>query len=190
MKIESEVKLSAAEESQLAGILKIKPEQLNSAFGPFAVAAVEEYIRMFLGQKVFTRGSDMREYRLSLLIPTAFNNTIPDEQMICALFQCTLLQSRALLRAVMSKYQYELSDAIKTLLKVTVQNVRLVDGDYLVTVKNANIVTELNMVLASIDSAQDEVLRLTGKLATYELKPAAYKALCKQFQVKPIDNQQ
>ena len=106
MKLSIEVKFDPAEEAALAGILKKGPAELNAAFAPYATAAVHEYVSMFLGQKVFTRGSDIREYRLFLLIRIAFENSIPDEQKVCALFQCTLSQSRALLRAVMSKYQY------------------------------------------------------------------------------------
>lgn len=66
---------------------------------------------MFIGQRVFTRGRDIQEYRLFLLIRGPFGNTIPDDQMVCDLFQTTT-QSRALVRSVMSKYQYELSQAI------------------------------------------------------------------------------
>ena len=181
------VRLTSAEEAQLAGILKKKVSEIAVAFTPYAEAAVEEYFRMFLGQKVFTRGSDVREYRLFLLIRTAFGNQIPDEQSICALFQCTLSQSRALLRAVMSKYQYELRTAIEDTLQLTVRNVRAdPNGAFLVTANNENIVAELNKVLASIDGAQDQVAKKTGKLATYELQPAAYQALCKQFGVTPV----
>lgn len=186
MKIVSELKLKDDEAEQLAGILGIKLGELESAFGFFAAAAVEEYVRMFLGQKVFTRGSDMREYRLFLLIRNAFGNSIPDEQMICALFQCTQSQSRSLLRAVMSKYQYELSSAIATSLKRAVESVHKDgNGTWVVTVKSENIIAELNKELASIDGGQDEVIRLAGKLATYELQPAAYAALCKKFDLKP-----
>jgi hypothetical protein len=78
----------------------------------YADAAAEEYIRMILGQRVFTRGQDIREYRLYLLVKHVFAGKLPTEQQICSLFQTTTTQSRALLRAVMSKYQYELQEAI------------------------------------------------------------------------------
>jgi hypothetical protein len=188
MKIAAELKLNDDEAAQLAGILAIKPKELDAAFSGFAAAALEEYVRMFLGQKVFTRGSDIREYRLFLLIRSAFGNTIPDEQMVCALFQCTQAQSRTLLRAVMSKYQYELSAAIEASLKKAVESVhKNANGVFVVTVKSENLVGELNKILASTADAQDEVLRLAGKLATYELMPAAYAALCKRFGVKQKD---
>ena len=186
MKLSFEVKLDPAEEAALAGILNKKPAELNAAFAPYAATAVQEYVSMFLGQKVFTRGSDIREYRLFLLIRTAFENSIPDEQTVCALYQCTLSQSRALLRAVMSKYQYELRPAIEGTLLKALKAVRKDQNDtLLVTVNNENVIDEMNKALAAIDGAQDQVVRRTGKLATYELQPAAYRALCDRFNVPP-----
>jgi hypothetical protein len=183
MKLTLDLDLLSQEENELRKILK-KTEASDWPVGlkPYAEAAALEYIRMFLGQKVFTRGSDIREYRLFLLIRTAFNGTIPDEQTVCALFQCTLSQSRGLLRAVMSKYQYELSDAITGTLKGLVRRVKKNNsGALVVTINNESVVGELNKVLAMVDAGQDQVVRQTGKLATYELKPDAYRKLCENF---------
>jgi hypothetical protein len=178
--------LTSDDEAQLAGILGKKPSELGKALEPHAQAAIEEYLRMYLGQKVFTRGADIREYRLFLLIRSAFSNRIPDEQSVSALFQCTHSQSRALLRAVMSKYQYDLNKAIVSTLEQTVRQVRRgPNGKLLVTASSENIIDALNRLLASIDGAQDQVVRKTGKLAIYELTPAAYEVLCSKFGIQP-----
>lgn len=182
MAVTTNLNLNKEELAQLAGILKMKPVEIEAKFASFADAAVEEYARMFLGQKVFTRGSDIREYRLFLLIRRAFGNLLPDEQTVCDLFQCTLSQSRALIRSVTSKYQYELRDAIETALKEAIKGVRKdSNGKLVFTVASENIVAGLNRLLAALDLSQDEVIRSAGKLATYELKPAAYTALCKRL---------
>lgn len=181
------ITLTDEEETQLAGILGKDKAQLSNALSPHAQAAVEEYVRMFLGQKVFTRGADIREFRLFLLIRTAFANRIPNEKEVSALFQCTHSQSRALIRAVMSKYQYDLNKAIESTIQETVRQVRKdPNGKLLVAVSSANIVDAINQRLASIDGAQDQVVLKTGKLATYELTRAAYQALCSQFGIKPV----
>jgi hypothetical protein len=181
------INLTSQEEAQLAGILGKSPSDLPDTLAPHALAAVEEYVRMFLGQKVFTRGSDIREFRLFLLIRTAFANRIPNEQEVSALFQCTQSQSRALIRAVMSKYQYDLNKAIESTLAQTIGQVRKdPNGKWIVVISSENIADALNQRLASIDSAQDQVVRKTGKLATYELTRAAYEALCGQFKIKPL----
>jgi len=182
MKVTIEVDLTKDEERSLQRILRIENEKWPVGFEPYASAAAEEYARMFLGQRVFTRGSDVREYRLALLIQTAFGNEIPNEQTVCDLFQCTLSQSRALLRAVMSKYQYQLSVAInKTLLGVLDKAQKIEGKDaYVISVGNENVIAELNKVLAR-KPGQDEIARQTRKLGTYELRAAAYDFLKKHF---------
>ncbi|MEY2487739.1 MAG: hypothetical protein QOH39_3387 [Verrucomicrobiota bacterium] len=182
MKLNVELNLASQEENELRKILKKDASEWPAGLKPYAEAAALEYIRMFLGQKVFTRGSDIREYRLFLLIRTAFKSAIPDEQTVCALFQCTLSQSRGLLRAVMSKYQYELSEAITGTLTELLRRVKKnVSGALVVTINNESVVGELNKVLTMVDAGQDQVARQTGKLATYELKPDAYRKLCENF---------
>ena len=180
-----ELKLTSQEELQLAGILGKDVANLSQALAPHAQAALQEYLRMYLGQKVFTRGADMREYRLFLLVSTAFANRIPDEATVSALFQCTQSQSRALLRAVMSKYQYDLNKAIDDTLRDAVRGVRRdPGGKYILIAKSENIVDALNRLLASVDVSQDQVVRRSGKLGTYELTPSAYDALCTRFGIK------
>ncbi|HEY8788095.1 MAG TPA: hypothetical protein VIM10_03025 [Actinopolymorphaceae bacterium] len=94
---------SPPERKQLAATLGCDAKDLTKTLKAYGEAASEEYVRMILGQKVFTRGTDIREYRLSLLITHVFGGRLPSEQLISALFQTTATQSRALLRAVMSK---------------------------------------------------------------------------------------
>jgi hypothetical protein len=182
MKITIEVDLTKDEENSLQRILRQQKDKWPAGFEPYAAAAAEEYARMFLGQRVFTRGSDVREYRLALLIQTAFGNKVPDEQTVCDLFQCTLSQSRALLRAVMSKYQYQLSTAINTTLAGVLGNAQKIEGKdaYVISVGNENVIAELNKVLAR-KPGQDEIARQTRKLGTYELRAAAYEFLRDHF---------
>ena len=185
MKLTIDLRLSESEEVDLKKIIREEKNWPNG-FASYAEAAAEEYARMFLGQKIFTRGSDIREYRLFLLIRTAFKNEIPDEQDVCALFQCTLSQSRALLRAVTSKYQYDLSKEISTSLKKILEGATKIDGRdvWLIKAKSENAVAELNKILAR-QPGQDEVSRQIGKLGTYEIKAAARKFLLEQLGNNP-----
>ena len=188
MKISFELKLLPEEETQLAGILNTDSAKLSAKLAPFASAATAEYVRMFLGQRVFTRGSDLREYRLLLLIQTAFENAIPSEDVVSSLLQCTRTQSRALLRSVMSKYQYELRSAIETTLIQSLKSVKRHKNDNVlrVVVFNENIIAELNKVLSILDGTEDQIVRQQGKLAVYEFTESAYKALCKKYNIQPV----
>jgi hypothetical protein len=187
MKLEVEIKLDQNESKQLAGIIGVKAGELNKGFQAFARAAVQEYAQMFLGKKVFTRGSDMREFRLFLLIRDAFGNKIPDEQKVCDLFQCSTTQARSLIRAVMSKYQYDLHEATNASLKETVQRVAVDNaGALTVTINSENLVDALNRDLASIDGSLPQVAKKKNTVSTYELQNSSYKKLCERYDIRPI----
>src|SRR5712691_6911431 len=117
MPISVSLSLTDEEKNQLAAILGCDLAGLDNVLSAYGSAALEEYARMFLGQRVFTRGSDIREYRVFLLIRHAFGNRFPNDQKLCDLFQTRLTEARSLIRAVSAKYQYELHDAREATLK-------------------------------------------------------------------------
>ena len=172
MNVTFDIVFQQDEIDQLAGILECAEDELPETIAPFAKAALEEYIRMFLGQKVFTRGADFREYRLFLLVQHVFDNKIPDEQQISDLFQTTANQSRTLTRSIMSKYQYDLARAIEKSLRNAIQNARLSEEDdcYLITVDNENIIETLNRLIGSIDGTLPPISKKKNTVSTYELQ--------------------
>lgn len=80
--VQIDAPLTETERGQLAGVTGCDVEDPDNRLSAFATAAVEEYASMFLGQRVFTRGSDMREYRLFPLIKGPFGGVIPHEQPV------------------------------------------------------------------------------------------------------------
>ena len=184
--ISATLNLTPQDEADLVRVLGCKPADLSTVLGPYASAALTEYVMMFLGQKVFTRGSDIREYRLLLLIQQVLGNHIPDEALVSRLFQTSSSESRALLRAVMSKYQSQSHGAaeqsIRDILAVATGDPK--EGPLLITVDNAIIVEHLNRALAESDGTLAKVMRHENSVSTYEVKPASFKALCKTFNVK------
>jgi hypothetical protein len=66
----------------------------------------------------------------------------------------------------MSKYQYELQDAINATLKHAVEQAETEGDDWTVTVNSENIVESLNRVIGSID----------GSLPQIEKKGARFRA--------------
>ena len=61
MKVEADLKLGTVDNNELVRILGCKPTELGAALSPYASAAPEELGTMFLGQKVFSCGSDLLE---------------------------------------------------------------------------------------------------------------------------------
>ncbi|GAA4748469.1 hypothetical protein GCM10023350_36750 [Nocardioides endophyticus] len=175
--------LDKDERAQLAGTLGCTEADLDSELQSFFDAAQEEYVRMMLGQRVYTRGSDIREYRLLLLIKHAFKK-LPSEQQISGLFQTSAIQSRSLLRSVMSKYQYELQAIIRdSLSQLLTAATGPADGDKVVIVEAENFVEALNREIAAIDGRLQPVTRQASTTAAYVIPKDTYKRLETRFGV-------
>lgn len=187
-----EVKLTVNFEDQevttLSSILGCDEKQLGNELASHGIAALQEMVRMYLGQRVFTRGSDLMEYRLYLLITHAFAGAIPPEQTVCSLFQCTPSGSRSLIRAVMSKYQYQLQDSIETQLKALVSSAQLMkDGDDVVVVVDpSNLVDRLNARIRLIDASLPKVMLHAGTVSEFKIKRSSYERLCTHFGFTPV----
>lgn len=179
MDIAVRLSLTAEEKRELAAILGCTQAQLANRLTDFASAALTEYVSMMLGQKVFRRGSDMLEYRLFLLITHAFGNKIPDEQDVCRVFQATTSESRSLIRSVMSKFQYQLKDAVTRSMREIIKSATT-SGDgqpYVVTISCRNLVDSMNVLLAERDGSLQPVVKKRGSVADFEISPASYAAL-------------
>jgi hypothetical protein len=174
---------SEEERRQLAATLQCTVEALDGVLKAYTAAASEEYIRMILGQRVLTRGQDIREYRLSLLITHVFGGRLPSEQQISALFQTTTTQSRALLRAVMSKYQYELQDAIRASLRDELHKATRVQGtsEWLLTCDSENIIEALNREIVKVDGTLPQIRKSRGTVGAYDISNSTYDALMRVF---------
>lgn len=186
MKIQAILELNSKEKSELARILACSQNKLEDVLQPFASAAIEELISMFLGQKVFTRGMDLLEYRLFLLIRHAFGGKLPAEQDVCKLFQLTSTASRSLIRAVMSKYQYSLKSEIDATLGSLLESAQICeDSDQIaVSIHNLNLVEELNRELGEIDTDLPSVRKKYNSVSTFLIKPSSYIKLCERFGVE------
>ncbi|WP_146113389.1 MULTISPECIES: hypothetical protein [unclassified Arthrobacter] len=180
--------LSGPEKSQLSDTIGCVQEQLHSHLEKYARAALEEYSRMVLGQKVYTRGSDVREYRLYLLIRYVYDDRLPSEKQICETFQVTSSQARSLLRAVMSKFQYELKTAIDaTLLDALNHCVPVASEDancdLTFTPESENIVTSLNEILGRLNGNLQPIVRQRHSVNVCEVNRESYQELMKHLAV-------
>jgi hypothetical protein len=172
--------LTQEELRQLALTLNVAETGVQGELDKYRIAAEEEYVRMILGQRVLTRGQDIREYRLCLLIVHVFDGSLPSESKISALFQTTATQSRSLLRAVMSKYQYELQEPINRTLAQLLRDSRPnpnVKGGRWLTVDSENVIEALNRRIAAIDGSLRQIVKSKGTVSTYEISPSTFERL-------------
>src|SRR6266536_2599874 len=182
MPISISLDLTDVEATQLAAIMGCTPDQLEEVMAPFATAALEEYTRMFLGQRVFTRGSDSREFRLLLLIKHAFDNRFPDDQRISDLFQTTLSESRSLIKSVSAKYQYELAGAKEATLKAVLETAEQRADIWLLSINSRTVVEHLNRDLVQLGSDLPPVRLKENTGSTYVVATSSFEKLREKYQ--------
>jgi len=175
--------------AMLAEILGCSAEDLEETLEPYARAAAAEYLEMFLGRKVYTRGSDIREYRLFLLMREVFKR-LPTEQEVSDLFQTTETQSRSLIRSVMSKYQYELTEVLsksmEKALEDAAQDLNAEEGDdWYITVSSEYIIEALNRLVAQCDGTLTRIVLRKGTASSYVIRPATRTALREALGLAP-----
>jgi hypothetical protein len=175
------IDLNPQEKGQLAAILGTTPANLDTVLKPYAEAAVEEYARMFLGQRVFTRGSDAREFRLLLLIKHAFDDRFPDDQRISDLFQTTLSESRSLIKSVTAKYQYELSDAKEATLKAVLDSAQEQGNVWLLSINSRTVVEQLNRDLVQLGADLPPIRLKENTGSTYVVAASSYDRLHEKY---------
>src|SRR5919199_3764211 len=88
MAVSATLQLDDAERELLARILGTSKSKLEDALAPYATAALEEWTRMFIGERVFTQAGALREYPLFLLIKHVWRR-VPANREGSALFQTT-----------------------------------------------------------------------------------------------------
>jgi len=180
MKIQIDLDFTAAEKALLLRIFKIKTDaELEAKLTGITMASAAEYMAMILGQKVFTRGKDMQEFRLLNLVKHHFDGQIPTEQEICALFQIRPAEAKGLVNAITSKYQYELLENVGATLEKLLKDLEPDENlkTYKFSLRSAYLKDEINRILFNIGPE----LPVLGKNAVtggeFILQPSAYDAL-------------
>jgi len=180
MRITIDIELNDTEKKLLARILKTEDDDsLAQRFGAITSAAAEEYKVMILGQKVFTRGRDIQEFRLFSLIKFYFDGRIPNEQEVCALFQCRPSEAKTLINSIRAKYQYQLEQAIGKSLKAIIDKAKRDDKtkQYKFTLSSAVLKEEINRILLNVDPQLPQLERVGTSGGEYALQASAHTAL-------------
>ena len=153
-------------------------------------AAFTEYIQMMLGEKVFTRGSDIREYRLLLLIKTLYRGNIPSEQQVSDLFQTTTSESKSLLRAVFAKYKNELKEILNSTMILYLENVDKItsfemrESKYIYITDLAREVSEeMNRILSKQAGDIELLIKKRNTANTYFMPYTSYNKLCDHLNI-------
>jgi hypothetical protein len=131
----------------------------------------------------------MLEYRLLNLVKHFYQGHIPSEQQICGLFQVTATESRALIRSITSKYQYELEAIMKDTLRMKLQQDAQINApsDFRIALNSNFYKDEFNKILA-IHPQYKPIEKDLQTNGTYIIRNAEYQFLCNHFQIVPTQN--
>jgi hypothetical protein len=159
--------------------------QLPAKLSQHADAALHEYVESYMGRRAFSRGSDILEHRLSLLIRHAFGNVMPTAAQISDLFQTTLATSRSIIRNTFSKYRYDLDTAASASAKHVLEHIDWSGQDARAIIREPNLLELLNRRLLNKDPKLKEVARIPGIVGTYAIHEDTYAVLCTAFGATP-----
>ena len=180
------MQLDHDDRERLQTTLACTSEELDDRLKKFGDAANDEYVTMLLGRRVFTRGQDILEYRLVLLIEHVFDNLLPSVDQVSAIFKTTPTQSRSMLRSALAKYAYELTPATDATVRALLASAKPdhtqteLDErrrDRLLTINNASLVEVINERIRRAGALLPPLVKRGGTSAVYVLGLASYNKL-------------
>jgi hypothetical protein len=180
--------LTDADRARLRRLLACSnDEELSERLAKCARAALTEHVEMFLGRKVFTRGSDFREYRLRLLLEELSEQLdLLEEGRVTSLFQTTATQSRTLIRSVLAKYQLDLEASLLVASRLVLDAAEEVqDQSFREFRASRNVVEELRKRLQRLAREDQQEYGLISQAEkstwTYQIGEEAWRRLIRDL---------
>lgn len=179
-RIAFDMNLSQEDDDLLADLLGDRPD-LDTVLSQHARAALGEYVEVYLGRRSSSRGTDIQELRLALLVEHAFGGQIPDEATVGALLKTPPSGSRTLIRNTLSRYRHPLDAAMTGSAKAVLETVVWARDVVHTHRASANVVELLNQRLLALDPTQKPIGRVSGSAGTWFIDEDVYSELCKAF---------
>jgi len=192
MRVTFDIDISDPDQKALIATLGGTEKLLSANLARHAKAALQEYIECYVGRRAFSRGSDILEHRLALLIRYAFENEIPNDARVSRLFQTTLAASRTLIRNALSKYRYQLDSAADASAKSLLEKVTWAgtgSKTYYANGVAPNLMEVLNQRLLAEDPTLKPITRLPDSVGTYAINQYSYDKLCEVFGATKVARQ-
>ncbi len=171
---------STADKQLLKHCLSITSDaDFAAAMKKLCKAATMEYIKMFKQRGLPTRADEVQQERLYFLLKHYFDQVVPCEREVSAIFQLTPAQSKTLLRNTKVKYRADLDAAIKnTLLAVLNSSVlNAQTGEREFVCYSPNTIEDLNMIVAEKGPAHEVITKMRGLASKYSCPVDTYNLL-------------
>lgn len=167
-------------------------DDLEKALEKVIIASLKEYKEMFVGMGIPTRAEDIHQLRLFLMISEFFENKIPSESEVSAMFQMTPTRSRSLIRTVITKYKHQLKidDTLKETIFTNKTPVKHPNDPQkcLIYIPSDNVVEQLNRIIERCtrsDNYLGGIHKYSKGARMYSTSKGSYLCLCNEL---GIDN--
>ncbi len=186
MPIKIEFDFDDKDSTALLILLDCTTAQLPSRLSAHAKAALHEYVECYMGRRAYSRGSDILEHRLSLLIQHVLGDRMPEAAQVSDFFQTNLTTSRSLIRNTFAKFRYDLEQAAEASARIALETVTWSGDDARATFSTPNLLETLNRRLLKVDPTANEVQRMANVIGVYTIPEFSYATLCTAFGANPV----
>lgn len=189
MKIEIsfDIELDESVVSKLDSTMHCGADSREANLNKYAKAAFCEYTYMTAGDKVFTRFTDLQEYRLYLLVKNYFEGLIPSDQMVASFFHIPYTRAQSLTRSMVSRYRNELDSAMCDTAREILSKAQEGEDDRvkgrIVPIRNGNMLEELNDVIASKGSDNKPITKQKNTMSNYIIPESSFELLCDHYRL-------
>jgi uncharacterized protein (UPF0297 family) len=182
--MEIEINLSDEQKKRLKNIFSfVSDYQESEVLESIIEAAKEEYLEQFLSDGTKTTVTEIRQYKLFLLVKHVFKGKIPSEIEVASIFKMPISSSRSLIRNMRSRYQFEienyLKDTIKDILSQITDN-DSEDGYFHLKVRSSYMLSEMNQIIENKDQNCEKIKRLNDISSVYKISESS-KALLDNY---------
>ena len=159
----------------LKNILKLTNiADVSDAVSKISKAAIIEYLNMLVEGGMPHRVDEARQDRLFFLIKHYFDNKLPNESLISAIFQLPASQSKTLLKNTISRYRTKIINELKLTMQHVISTASHDNEKYLSIIESETIKDELNMIIVQRQPTFSPIVKKKGSACQYEISEDSY----------------
>jgi hypothetical protein len=174
--------LDAEQRQDLLEKFRCADAELPDRLARVATAAYDDYLEMIRGVPLPSRAEEVRERRLlHLLKRFATEGVLLTEDDIAVMFQMSRQEAGRLLRNVRVHFHAELDSRVKAAVREILVSAKKTNGNYQTKITSANLLDVLKSKVTSAAPDLDQIVKVRGSAALYDIPPDTYKKLCEIY---------
>jgi len=182
--MEIEIILSDEQRRRLRSIFSfVGNDNENDILQNILEAAKEEYIVQFLSDGNKNSLSEIRQYKLFLLVKHVFRGMIPSEVEVASIFKIPNTSAKILIKNMRSRYQFEIEQYFKETIRVILnqinvnENVNNNGGYFQLYIRSPYMLSEMNQIIELGNQNYEKIKRLDPYSSFYKISPDSRQLL-------------